>query len=344
MRLLTGLVVLALGVLAGCERPHVEQRGYRGLGMLQVYNAETIEKLDEVNTVPKSLRKVSAAGPTAAESYQNVQVLGDLSKPEFARLMLSFKEWLAPDEGCGFCHNAPDYASDVKYTKQVARAMIVMTRHVNRDWQAHVKGTGVTCYTCHRGQAVPPKIWFSAPAPESGGLLAKRAAWPLPTPSASRSSLPVEALNDFLLDEYNVNVVTPVALPTGSTRSIGNARSTYALMTVMSESLGVNCTYCHNTQAFFNWNLSPPPRATAWYGIRMARDLNKTWLTPLAALLPPNRHGPAGDGPKLYCATCHMGASRPMNGAKMLDNFPELRGTKAERAAAADAASAPAGG
>jgi photosynthetic reaction center cytochrome c subunit len=258
--------------------------------------------------------------------------------------MLSFKEWLAPDEGCSFCHNAPDYASDEKYTKLVARAMIVMTRHVNRDWQAHVKGTGVTCYTCHRGQAVPPRIWFSAPAPASGGLLAHRSAWPLPTPSASRSSLPVEALNDFLLDENNVNVVTPVALPTGSTRSIVNARSTYALMTVMSESLGVNCTFCHNTQAFYNWSLSPPPRATAWYGIRMARDLNKSYLTPLSVLLPANRHGPAGDGPKVYCATCHLGASRPMNGAKMLDNFPELKGTRTERAAAAEAASAAAGG
>ena len=90
MRSLAGFIVLVSLALAGCERPHVEQRGYRGLGMAQVYSAETIEKLDEVNKVPKPLRKVSAAGETAAEAYQNVQVLGDLSKPEFARLMLSF--------------------------------------------------------------------------------------------------------------------------------------------------------------------------------------------------------------------------------------------------------------
>ena len=50
----------------------------------------------------------------------------------------------------------------------------------------------------------------------------------------------------------------------------------------MSQSLGVNCTYCHNTRSFASWDASTPQRATAWYGIRMVRDLNNDYLDPLA--------------------------------------------------------------
>ena len=31
-----------------------------------------------------------------------------------------------------------------------------------------------------------------------------------------------------------------------------------------------------------------------------------------------------GDSPKLNCATCHQGAYKPLNGAKMASEFPEL--------------------
>ena len=93
-----------------------------------------------------------------------------------------------------------------------------------------------------------------------------------------------------------------------------------------SQSLGVNCTYCHNTQNFGNWAESTPQRVTAWHGIRMVRDLNTAYLDPLAATLPANRHGPAGDGPKLNCGTCHQGAYKPLYGASQLKEHPELAG------------------
>ena len=64
-----------------------------------------------------------------------------------------------------------------------------------------------------------------------------------------------------------------------------------------------------------------------------AKSLNGKHLNGLAALLQPEQRGPAGDGPKVYCATCHVGINRPLNGVNMVKDFPELIGTKAELAA-----------
>jgi photosynthetic reaction center cytochrome c subunit len=86
----------------------------------------------------------------------------------------------------------------------------------------------------------------------------------------------------------------------------------------------VNCTFCHYTPAFYNWDTSTPQRVTAWYGIRMVRDLNNTVMLPLQTQLPRERMGPTGDVPKIYCATCHQGTFKPLYGAPMLKDYPEL--------------------
>jgi photosynthetic reaction center cytochrome c subunit len=67
--------------------------------------------------------------------------------------MAAITAWVSPQEGCNYCHNAENLADDSKYTKVVARRMLQMTQHVNADWKDHVADTGVTCYTCHRGNA-----------------------------------------------------------------------------------------------------------------------------------------------------------------------------------------------
>ena len=111
----------------------------------------------------------------------------------------------------------------------------------------------------------------------------------------------------------------------------------------MSEGLGVNCTFCHNTRAFSQWPQSPPQRAVAWHGIQMARDLNTAWLDPLLSVFPPARLGPTGDGPKLNCATCHQGAYKPLYGADILQGHPGLVAPKGtEVVAPAEAPAVPA--
>ncbi|MFO0102273.1 MAG: photosynthetic reaction center cytochrome c subunit family protein, partial [Betaproteobacteria bacterium] len=50
----------ALAVLAGCERPPVDsvQFGYRGTGMVQVYNPRTVAQQQPLNVVPEALPTV----------------------------------------------------------------------------------------------------------------------------------------------------------------------------------------------------------------------------------------------------------------------------------------------
>jgi photosynthetic reaction center cytochrome c subunit len=87
----------------------------------------------------------------------------------------------------------------------------------------------------------------------------------------------------------------------------------------------VNCTYCHNSQSFRSWSLSRSQRATAWYGIRMVRDINQTHIAPLEPIFPPNRLGKEGDPWKVNCLTCHQGLAKPLGGKSMLADYPYLR-------------------
>ena len=111
--------------------------------------------------------------------------------------------------------------------------------------------------------------------------------------------------------------------------SIQTTEQTYALMIQMSESLGVNCTFCHNTRAFSQWPESTPQRVTAWHGIQMVRELNASYLDPLKGIFPASRLGAMGDGPKVDCATCHQGVSKPLFGVSLAKDYPELGGTPA---------------
>jgi photosynthetic reaction center cytochrome c subunit len=264
-------------------------------------------------------------GPTAAQAFQNVKVLGDLSVPEFTRLMVGITNWVAPQQGCTYCHAGADFAADTLYTKVVARRMLEMTRHINSDWKTHVAETGVTCYTCHRGQPVPAKVWFTAADQVQAGRAAgNKAGQNSPAASVGITSLPYDPFTPFLLQANDVRVVGDRALQAGNRRSIKQTEHTYGLMMHMSESLGVNCTYCHNSRSFTSWDNSTPQRATAWYGIRMARDLNNAYLTPLTSAFPKQRLGPTGDVAKVNCDTCHQGAYKPLYGAPMAASNPEL--------------------
>ena len=329
-RRLVLLVGGLLMLLSGCERPFMEsvQHGYRGTGMVQVYNPRTLELQVQANEVPPGMPAMDASGPKASQLYKNVKVLGDLSAGQFTRIMASMSTWVAPQEGCLYCHNPANFAEDSKYTKVVARRMLQMTQYINSNWKEHVADTGVTCYTCHRGQPVPSAIWFkSNPQPYGSNFMGDKAGQNHPAPSVTLASLPNDPFTPFLLDAANIRVNGPTPLPSGNRQSIKQAEWTYGLMTHMSSALGVNCTYCHNSRSFQSWEGNPPQRRTAWFGIRMARDLNTQYLEPLTDTFPAHRKGEAGDVAKLNCATCHQGAYKPLNGAPMLKDYPELAGS-----------------
>ncbi len=330
------LTILLCGasLLAACERPPVDvtQIGYRGVGMEQVSNPRTVAALKATSVVPEALPPAPADGPTAGEIYENVQVLGDLSIAEFTRIMQAMTEWVSPEEGCNYCHVGDNLADDNIYTKVVSRRMIQMTRHINSDWQDHVGETGVTCYTCHRGQNIPANVWFGEPEPApSRGALGNRAGQNAPMQQVGLSSLPHAPFANLLGGAQEIRVVSNTALPAGNEANIKDTERTYGLMIHMSESLGVNCTYCHNTRSFSEWDQSTPQRATSWYGIRMARDLNDAYLVPLTSAFPETRLGPAGDVAKINCTTCHQGVYKPLHGVSMLADYPELRAARPPR-------------
>jgi photosynthetic reaction center cytochrome c subunit len=327
-----GVLIAAIGsgfALCGCEHPPVDtvQTGYRGLGMEQIINPRTDALKAAKNTVPAPIAPASADGPPASSVYQNIQVLKDLNVAQFTRVMLAITQWVAPpDQSCNYCHTS-NMASDDRYTKVVARRMLEMVRHVNSDWKDHVGATGVTCYTCHRGNAVPQNVWFTNPGESStSGLIAGNAGKNKPSQIAGLTSLPYDPLTRFLLDDKNIRVISNDALPNGNRASIKQTDITYALMIHMSESLGVNCVYCHNSRSFAIWDASTPKRTTAWYGIRLARDLNNNYLVPLKSTFPEHRLGVLGDVAKVSCATCHQGVFKPLYGESMAKDYPELQG------------------
>lgn len=323
LAVLTGLLALTF------EKPFMtfSQWGYRGTGMAQVYSDRTIKLSEASNVVPAAQDPVPKSGKKAREIYQNVQVLGDLDENEFTRLMAAITEWVSPEQGCAYCHGEDgNFAKEGYYQKTVARSMIKMTQDINANWKSHVQNTGVTCYTCHRGQNVPANIWFNN---EPGGSVAGRVApkaigQNTPVPAVAYASLPYDFGSNYFERSGEIRVNSSTALPSGNETSILRTEHTYGLMMHMSSSLGVNCTYCHNTRNFAGWDKAPPQRVSAWHGIRMVRTMNTGYLTPLQSVYPSNRLGVLGDAPKLNCATCHQGAYKPLHGVSMVKDYPEL--------------------
>jgi photosynthetic reaction center cytochrome c subunit len=323
------LVLLGALLLSACERPPVdtEQNGFRGVGVVQNINPRTLKDKMAANVVPEATPMLPAGGPTAGEVFQNVTILGDLSVGQFTRLMTSITEWVSPEEGCAYCHKLEDMASDEVYTKNVARAMLKMTRDSNQNWQAHVGGTGVTCYTCHRGKSVPAETWSKGTA-QAHARGINPTMQNIASKSVGYTSLPFDPLTPFLATEDDIRVVSTTALPEGNPKSIKDTEKTYGLMMHFSDSLGVNCTYCHNSRSFTSWDQSPPQRETAWHAIRHVRDMNGV-INGLSDILPDNRKGALGDPLKVGCKTCHQGVYKPLFGVSMLQDYPSLAATPA---------------
>lgn len=337
------VAAVASVLLLGCERPSPEvvQVGYRGLGMEQNYNPRLLAASVKANIPPEPLPAAAPGGPKVTDVYKNVQVLSDLSVADFTRLMVAVTLWVSPKEGCNYCHVPGDFASDNIYTKVVSRRMFEMTQNTNADWKTHVANTGITCYTCHRGNPVPKYVWVTDPGPgQPSGV--KPSGQNMPASTAAYSSLPYDPFTPFLDQANEIRVIGQTALPAGNFTSIKQAEWTYALMMQISDALGVNCTFCHNTRSFFAWDQSTPQRTTAWYAIRHVRDINQNYIWPLNDVLPASRKGPYGDPFKVSCVTCHQGAYKPLYAAQMLKDYPALAGpTKAAAPEVAPDAAAP---
>ena len=112
-----------------------------------------------------------ACVPTAAaqipQTFKNLQVLPkDITRPQLIATMRNIAGSLGVR--CTHCHVGPDdlqgmdFATDEKQSKQIARAMLRMTRSINLDFVKTLPASDgarqeVTCLTCHRRETKPPR-------------------------------------------------------------------------------------------------------------------------------------------------------------------------------------------
>jgi Photosynthetic reaction centre cytochrome C subunit len=111
---------------------------------------------------------IAATKPPEAPKYKNLKILPkDISKEDLDKVMDSFKAALGVK--CSFCHAPskdstqkwPDFASDDKPEKGIARKMLKMTAKINKKYFSYNKNeqgqtiAAVECMTCHRGSPHP---------------------------------------------------------------------------------------------------------------------------------------------------------------------------------------------
>src|SRR5688572_31654917 len=101
------------------------------------------------------------------QTFTNLQVLPkDIPRPQLVATMRGFAGALGVR--CTHCHVGPDdlqgmdFATDEKESKKVARTMLRMVRGINADVIGTLPAADpprqqVTCLTCHRREAKPPR-------------------------------------------------------------------------------------------------------------------------------------------------------------------------------------------
>ncbi len=111
---------------------------------------------------------IAATKPAAERKFKNLKVLPkDISPEDLDKIMDNFKAALGVH--CTFCHapskdtsnHHPDFASDEKPEKNIARKMIKMTHKINSKFFSYNKNEQgqfvptVECMTCHHGKEHP---------------------------------------------------------------------------------------------------------------------------------------------------------------------------------------------
>lgn len=315
------------------------QMGFRASSMVQF--ASRAETMPVNADVPPPLPPAADGGPKATDKYKNVKVLTDVSAAEFDRLQQAITDWVAPKQGCAFCHDTNDFASDAKPQKAVARRMLEMTRYTNSAWSSHVSPAGVTCYTCHRGQPIPAEVWWPREPKPQKVFIDHSEPWNEAADTVTRF-FPNAGFAEYYLQDNPIAAQSTTALRSNDVADQVVVKRIYEMMMQMSLQIGVNCGYCHNSRALQDWKQSTPERWVAYYSLRMIRDLNRNYLLPLAQTMPQQRvlahptampvipHYQEGQQPGnalLTCETCHYRLPKPMNGAEMAKDYSGLKGT-----------------
>ncbi len=319
-------------------RFHGTQMGYRANASVQF---ESRAQKAPINVeLPDTLPPAAPGGAKATDTYKNVTVLTDVSAAEFMRLQYALTQWVAPKQGCGFCHEGSNFASDAKPTKLAARRMLQMTRYINAAWKTHVQPSGMTCFTCHRGQPVPQEAWFPRQTKPVQPGVDKEDNWNEAADTVTRF-FPNSGFAEYYLQDNPVAGQSVTALRSNRVADTVVFKRIYEMMMQMSLQIGVNCGFCHNSRAFADWSQSSPYRWVGYYALNMIRDLNRTYMLPFAQIIPQQSElikqtaipvipayqgGQQSGNALLTCETCHYRLVKPLEGANMLKDYPGLVG------------------
>jgi photosynthetic reaction center cytochrome c subunit len=314
------------------------QTGPRGTGM------HVAEFVNEVQTADPTIADMLTAADITPEMVAEVSdaalanvppALEGIPEDRYAELVVAMRSWTG----------IPDLMEDPEnYQTAVAYSMVEMVQNINENWIGHVQANaevGVNCYTCHRGEAVPSEIWFRlgpvhARAAEGWSAVQNRV-----TMQSQFTSLPSDALEAYILN-YEIVQVHDLeahvdAYPDEGIQTWQHTERTYSFMNYWSNSLGVNCVFCHNSRAFYDAAQVTPQWATASLGLSMIQEMNELWLVPLEGVYPENRLGPVfADAPKAACKTCHKGYQQPLQGTNVIADWPELGAIEPDFAALAN--------
>src|SRR5246127_4962433 len=136
-------------------------RFFCGLGIACAVTATSAKPLlAQTATVNTS----SLKGKSAAEAYQNIQVLKEVPPDQLVPAMQFITYSLGVE--CSYCHVEGALEKDDKKPKQTARKMMQMMAAINRD--NFDSKQVVTCNSCHRGAPRPvagPIIGEGGPRP-----------------------------------------------------------------------------------------------------------------------------------------------------------------------------------
>lgn len=184
--------------------------------------------------------------------YHNVKVLKDYTYSQFGQIMVGQMSG-GLGVGCQYCHLGANYAYDTS-TKKVARNMILMTRYINSQiWWGGPHLPVVSCQTCHMGKPVPSRV----------------------ENDPTTASYPIDPNALALAQQYSYAPGYPgTAGHAGNEAqsSVTTARLLLRTMAKMGTSLGVGCTFCHNSRNFASYEVQNKVYALTMVGMLQGID------------------------------------------------------------------------
>lgn len=129
------------------------------------HRGETAPEVEQPERPPPprySANPFSQEEGRAAEIYENVQLLGDLTSAGLKDVMEGYNAALGV--ACTHCHVVNDWASDRKREKDVARRMVRMETEI--EVQYFQDADKVSCWTCHRGEVEPDREFPAGLVPD----------------------------------------------------------------------------------------------------------------------------------------------------------------------------------